>query len=606
MKVSYLLPLAALGTAFIIPEPEMMSQIAIEEPKSSFEKSVDKAVEKLPSPIRKAWKTFEHSFFEKAGCAKHKFDDAMEEASETVTKFGNSFDEAFDYQSWLEYVEENIGDVEPPMHPHHDGPCGKGKPNKHGDLEELDMHEKHGRHGKHGKHSDQEGFEMHEKHGKHGEQEESEMHEKHGKHREHEESEIHEKHDSDMHEQHEKHDRHRQHEESAKHGKPQDHDEDSKPHHRGKPSKDGKGKPGKGKKPRHHTHHHPNETVYEIISNSKYTTVLAKLINEYDDLVELLNGTAANYTIFAPTDKAFEKIPKDLPKPSKEDLKNFLTYHVSPEFYPAGKVLGSRTIPTLLKAPGLGYEPQRLSTQVGFKGLSINFYSRVVAIDIFGTNGVIHGVDSILVPPPKVIDILKVLPGEFSTLDLALVKTRLAQQLNESSCGTIFAPSNDAFKRLGPKINAFLFSSYGEKYLHALLEYHLVPDFALYSDALYTPESKDEVEDIQDIRHFPKGHSHVDLPTSLPGKSLAIDVARFGRIVDIKINGHNHVAIADGIANDGVIHVINSILVPPKKLGMISETEEDLTVEEFKERLEPFLKEDDKVAEDEDEWSIDL
>lgn len=51
----------------------------------------------------------------------------------------------------------------------------------------------------------------------------------------------------------------------------------------------------------HHGHHghctKPNLTVYELISKSKYTTKLAALINEYEDVVELLNGTAANYSM---------------------------------------------------------------------------------------------------------------------------------------------------------------------------------------------------------------------------------------------------------------------------------------------------------------------
>ena len=136
----------------------------------------------------------------------------------------------------------------------------------------------------------------------------------------------------------------------------------------------------------HHGHHHkPNMTVYQLIAESKYTTKLAKLISEYDDLVQLLNGTAANYTVFAPTDKAFEKIPEHAPKPSKEQLKKVLTYHVSSDFYPAGRVLVSHTIPTLLKGEHLGGEPQRLSTNIGLRGLTVNFYSRVVAIDIVST-----------------------------------------------------------------------------------------------------------------------------------------------------------------------------------------------------------------------------
>lgn len=112
-------------------------------------------------------------------------------------------------------------------------------------------------------------------------------------------------------------------------------------------------------------HDTPNQTVYELIATSKYTTKLAAAINEYPDLVTLLNGTLANYTIFAPVDSAFEKIPDDAPKPSKETLKKVLLYHVSPEFYPAGKVLVTHTVPTALTVDTVGIGPQRLSTNIG-------------------------------------------------------------------------------------------------------------------------------------------------------------------------------------------------------------------------------------------------
>ena len=64
--------------------------------------------------------------------------------------------------------------------------------------------------------------------------------------------------------------------------------EDDQEHHGGRGGKGRKGHHGHGKK--------PNATVYELISKSKYTTKLAALINEYEDVVELLNGTAANYS----------------------------------------------------------------------------------------------------------------------------------------------------------------------------------------------------------------------------------------------------------------------------------------------------------------------
>lgn len=143
---------------------------------------------------------------------------------------------------------------------------------------------------------------------------------------------------------------------------------------------------GPGHRRPHHPPHHgkPNKTVYELIASSKYTTKLAKLIDEDEELVKILNGTAANYTVFAPTDHAFEKIPEHAPKPSKEMIKKVLLYHISPHFYPAGRVLKTHTIGTLLKSPELGEEPlpQRLSVGLGLKGLAVNFYSRIVAIDI--------------------------------------------------------------------------------------------------------------------------------------------------------------------------------------------------------------------------------
>jgi len=359
----------------------------------------------------------------------------------------------------------------------------------------------------------------------------------------------------------------------------------------------GHGPPGHGRRPHHPPHHaKPNQTVYQLIASSKYTTTLAKLISEYDDLVEALNSTAANYTVFAPTDAAFEKIPEKAPKPSKEQLKAFLSYHVLPDFYPAGKVLTTLTAPTLLQGEYLGdSEQQRLAFKIGLRGITVNFYSRIVAIDIFGTNGVIHGVDSVLIPPPRATTVLDLFPGEFSTLELGLTKTGLYEKLNstESPGGTLFAPDNWAFKKLGPRINAFLFSSYGQKYLKALLEFHIVPGNILYSDAFYPAKSEDV-----DTEDLPRGQFHVELPTALEGRSLSVDIARWARFLEFKINGFTRVAVNDVIARDGVVHVLRSVLIPPKTPGGFVEEvdgeEFDMTVEEFQARFDAIMPESSK------------
>ena len=363
-----------------------------------------------------------------------------------------------------------------------------------------------------------------------------------------------------------------------------------RPPHRGPPHH---GPPGHRRPPHKKPHHGPsNLTVYELIAKSNYTTKLAAAISEFPDLVKLLNGTTANFTVFAPTDRAFEKIPKDAPKPSKEFLKKLLTYHVSPEFYPAGRILVSRTIPTALEAEAIGKVPQRLTTDINLRGLTINFYARVVAVNIFGSNGVIHGIDSLLLPPPKVVDILSIFPEQFSTLELGLIKTGLFPAFNDTSShsgGTLFAPSNFAFAKLGPRANAFLFSKYGLKYLKALLVYHAADNITLYSDAIYKTDS----EDAGHKPGIPKGFFHVDLPSGLDGKPLSVDIARYGRLITIKINGFTRVSVADGVAADGVIHVVPNVLIPPKTPGADAELfDEEIEVEELKARLEPYVEDE--------------
>lgn len=351
--------------------------------------------------------------------------------------------------------------------------------------------------------------------------------------------------------------------------------------------------------PGHPHHGEPNQTVYELIAGSKYTTKLAELINDYDDLVQLLNGTTANFTVFAPIDEAFEKIPPHHEKPSKEIIKKILTYHVSPDFYPAKRVLFSHTIPTAWKEERLGGEPQRLRVGLGLKGLNINFYSHIRAFNIFGTNGVIHGIDSILLPPPPAHAIIALLPGDFSTFQLALTKTGLGHAIAASNQtgGTIFAPSNSAFKKLGPKVNAFLFSSYGEKYLRALLKYHIVANQTLYSDAFY-PE-KDGSDDGAEHRPF-----HIDLPTLLADKSLAVDIVRYGGFINIRVNAYTDVAVQDGVAKDGVIQVPRNVLIPPKTRGGEAYRGEELGVEDFKSRFEGLVEEEEEEEEEKAWWEL--
>ena len=134
-------------------------------------------------------------------------------------------------------------------------------------------------------------------------------------------------------------------------------------------------------KPDDPDHDTPNKTIYELISESEHSTKFAKLVSKFDDVVEYLNSTSADYTAFVPVDNAFEKF-KDVPHPPDEYLKKLIAYHVSPDFAPVRTVFISRTIPTLLKEKELDSYPSRISTQFGLHGLTLNFISHIVKADI--------------------------------------------------------------------------------------------------------------------------------------------------------------------------------------------------------------------------------
>lgn len=76
---------------------------------------------------------------------------------------------------------------------------------------------------------------------------------------------------------------------------------------------------------------------------------------------------------------------------------------------------------------------------------------------------------------------------------------------------------------------------------------------------------------------------------------MSVDVGRFGRLISIKVNGFTQVSIQDGVARDGVIQVVSNVIIPPKHLGGLEQqwTGEELTEEDLKERLEPFVNKAD-------------
>jgi len=195
-------------------------------------------------------------------------------------------------------------------------------------------------------------------------------------------------------------------------------------------------------------------------------------------------------------------------------------------------------------------------------------------------------ITSPLVPPPLTQTQLELSPETFSAFALGLSKTGLSKHLKKKSRkngGTTFVPTNDAFRRLGRRANAFLFSKRGEHCLRALLQYHLVLNQTLYSDVLYT--SSGRVEEFRD--KIEKG-VHVVLATGLGNRTVSVDLNYRHRHVVMRVNGFERAVELDRIARDGVVHVLDRVLIPPKIVGgkeVVSEDVGEMSPEELEGRL---------------------
>jgi len=135
----------------------------------------------------------------------------------------------------------------------------------------------------------------------------------------------------------------------------------------------------------------PSKDIVAVASSAGNFTTLVKAIKAAE-LVETLQGTGP-FTVFAPTDEAFAKLPKgtleDLLKPeNKAKLAGILTYHVV-----SGKVMAA-DVKTMMAKTVNG---QKLDIEVTDGAVTVN-KAKVTKTDIAASNGVIHVVDTVLLP----------------------------------------------------------------------------------------------------------------------------------------------------------------------------------------------------------------
>lgn len=276
-----------------------------------------------------------------------------------------------------------------------------------------------------------------------------------------------------------------------------------------------------------------DQSIVEIaVGNPDFSILVAAL--QKAELVEALQGDGP-FTVFAPTNAAFEALLGELNITADQllehpQLKDVLLYHVV-----SGKVM-STDLTNQMKAPTLQGESITVDLSSGVK---INDAS-VSTADVEATNGVIHIVDKVLVPsifklestPKTVVDIALGNP-DFSMLVSLLQKADLVGALQGEGPFTVFAPTNAAFDKLLKDLGITAQDLMNQPDLSKVLLYHVVPGLVKSTDLSDGLEAK-----------------------TLGGENVIVDLKD-----GVKIN-MSSVVIADVLAENGIVHVIDSVLVP--------------------------------------------
>lgn len=244
------------------------------------------------------------------------------------------------------------------------------------------------------------------------------------------------------------------------------------------------------------------------------------------------------FTVFAPNDAAFAKVPsfllsKLVTAPYKGELGLILKYHVLSGSVKAADVLGKTSSPdTVLGA--------KLSVNGADNKVVINGSTNVIAADVLASNGVIHAIDSVLLPT-----IADTAIGyddgttTFKTLVAALTAGELAATLGGPGPFTVFAPTDAAFAKIPKATLDNLLLPANKAQLQAVLKYHVISGAPVYA---------------KDV-----------MAGSVTTLSGPVNVTVTGADVEIAVGAgaKSKVILTDLPASNGVVHVIDAVILPP-------------------------------------------
>ena len=278
----------------------------------------------------------------------------------------------------------------------------------------------------------------------------------------------------------------------------------------------------------------------DIATTAMSTGIHSSLVTALSaaNLVSTLQGDGP-FTVFAPTDQAFADAGIDLSAFDTDEeiaaLTNILLYHVYSGAVNAAGVTDGLTV-AMVNGDEASFTVTDGTVMVGD--------ATVVLADVPASNGVIHVIDKVLMPPADLVDIAAVAmsTGVHDSLVAALVKANLVATLQGDGPFTVFAPTDQAFADAGIDLDAFT--------------------------------TDEEIAALTDILLYHVYSGAVNAAGVTDGLTVAMvngDEASFIVTDGTVMVGDATVTTADVMASNGVVHVIDKVLMPPADEPVIPE-----------------------------------
>jgi transforming growth factor-beta-induced protein len=286
----------------------------------------------------------------------------------------------------------------------------------------------------------------------------------------------------------------------------------------------------------------PVETVADVAIDNGFTTLTTAIVTA--ELLPAVTNPLATLTVFAPTNAAFDNLATSLGTTvngllALPNLADVLTYHVLGTEVPSSAVTNGAIVQPLSTT-------NTLKLTVTTTGNVYVNQAQVTSVDIAADNGVVHVINKVVMPVETVVDVA--IDNGFTSLTAAVVKAELLPALTDPfGTFTVFAPTNTAFDNLAAALGVDLNGVLAHPQLGDILLYHVLGTEVLSTQLVNGPVA------------------------TLNGQNVTIDLTN-----GVKVNASN-VTLADVSSFNGVVHVIDAVLLP--SLASILDNEmTDLTI----------------------------